>query len=91
MLKVSFLFTGAICLLLAACMETETNKVQVSQPVCAGATYQDLVGEAADSAIIIAEPKRVILPNSAVTTDHRPDRTNILLDKTGKIASITCG
>ena len=63
-----------------------------TQPVpCDADLWSDLIGQAADAADVVPDPKRVIPPNTAVTRDYRFDRTNIDLDEGGIISRIWCG
>ncbi|KIN74669.1 I78 family peptidase inhibitor [Sulfitobacter guttiformis] len=58
---------------------------------CNAAAHQGLVGRDAASALVLPEPKRLVGPNDAVTTDFIPTRLNVALDATDNIVAITCG
>lgn len=60
---------------------------------CGGAGFQGLVGQAGEIARMLEldQPVRIILPDSMVTMDFRPDRINFELDAAGRIAVVRCG
>ncbi len=58
---------------------------------CNEGSWWGLIGRPRSAASIVSEPKRVYTEGDPVTTDHRPERTNIVLDAEGKITKVTCG
>lgn len=58
---------------------------------CNEGSWWGLIGRPRSAAGIVSEPKRVYTEGDPVTTDHRPERTNIVLDAEGKITKVTCG
>ena len=60
---------------------------------CGAAQLSHLIGQdrSAISGMRFAHPLRVIEPGQPVTMDLNPDRLNIQLTKSGKIAAINCG
>ncbi|KEJ90464.1 I78 family peptidase inhibitor [Sulfitobacter donghicola] len=58
---------------------------------CDAAVHQGLIGLDAASSLALPEPKRLVGPTDAVTTDFNPARKNIQLDDTDTIIGITCG
>jgi hypothetical protein len=81
---ITYLFLGPI--LLAGCGGS------APQHSCGGLALKDeMIGKPISSAGQIPFPKRVILPDGAVTADHNPQRNNIHVDKAGTITDLTCG
>lgn len=69
-----------------------TGGVPANGPdTCNAAAHQGLVGMDAASALALPEPKRLIGPSDAVTTDYIATRLNVQLDDTDTITAITCG
>lgn len=60
---------------------------------CGASQMQDLVGQPFSvlAAMTFATPMRLIRPDSAVTMDYSPERLNIIMDESDRIASVTCG
>jgi len=58
---------------------------------CNAAAYQSLIGSDAAQALSLPEPKRLVGPSDAVTTDFLPNRLNVALDATDTIVGVTCG
>ncbi|NUH65314.1 hypothetical protein HTT03_08435 [Sulfitobacter sp. S0837] len=58
---------------------------------CNEGSWWGLIGRPRSAASIVSEPKRVYTEGDPVTTDHRPERTNIVLDAEGNITKVTCG
>lgn len=58
---------------------------------CNAAAHQGLIGMDAASSLALPEPKRLVGPNDAVTTDFNAGRLNVQLDDTDTITGVTCG
>ncbi|MEP1767076.1 MAG: I78 family peptidase inhibitor [Sulfitobacter sp.] len=58
---------------------------------CNAAAHQGLIGLDAASSLALPEPKRLVGPTDAVTTDFNPARLNVQLDDIDNIIAITCG
>lgn len=58
---------------------------------CNAAAHQGLIGMDAASSLALPEPKRLVGPNDAVTTEFNAARLNVQLDDTDTIIGITCG
>ena len=58
---------------------------------CNAAAYQALIGQDAASSLTLPEPKRLVGPTDAVTTDFNAGRLNVQLDEIDNIVAITCG
>ncbi|MEQ6203128.1 I78 family peptidase inhibitor [Sulfitobacter sp. HNIBRBA2951] len=58
---------------------------------CNAAAYQTLIGSDAAQALSLPEPKRLVGPDDAVTSDFQPNRLNVALDDTDTIVGVTCG
>ena len=90
-------YTVLAGLLLAGCGVATTQApsvggAAVSGPdTCNAAAHQGLIGMDAASSLELPEPKRLVGPNDAVTTDFIAGRLNIQLDDTDNIIAITCG
>ncbi|MGX9355642.1 I78 family peptidase inhibitor [Roseobacteraceae bacterium S113] len=89
-------FTAVVSMgLLAGCMPQQGANapppMTYDAPLCSAVHYASLKGQPASAAESIPQPKRVIAPGSAVTADHNPSRTNVDLDKGGKITRVWCG
>ena len=70
------------------------QKAEDSQLVagpCAAGTFAELVGQPADAADAIPEPKRILPPGAKMTMEFREERTNIYVDESGTIDRLTCG
>jgi len=80
----------ALCATLTACAPPAIVHTPID-PVCNADAFKDLIGQDSQAANAIPDPKRVLPPNSAITKDYRPNRTNIDLDATGTITRIWCG
>ncbi|MGJ8597105.1 I78 family peptidase inhibitor [Sulfitobacter sp.] len=84
-------------LLLAGCGAVTTQAPQIGGAVttgpdtCNAAAHQGLIGMDAASSLALPEPKRLVGPNDAVTTDFNASRLNIQLNETDNIIAITCG
>lgn len=58
---------------------------------CNASAHQGLIGQDAASSLALPEPKRLVGPTDAVTTDFNPARLNVQLDEIDNIVAITCG
>jgi len=58
---------------------------------CNAAAHQGLIGLDAASSLALPEPKRLVGPTDAVTTDFNPARLNVQLNDIDNIVAITCG
>ena len=86
--------TGALLIGLMACNVTASASGSGESKdlvACDADRWSDLIGQAAEAADIVPEPKRIIPPMSAVTRDYRIDRTNVDLDSNDIIVRIWCG
>lgn len=69
-----------------------TGRAPVNAPdTCNAAAHQGLIGLDAASSLALPEPKRLIGPTDAVTTDFNPARLNVQLNDIDNIVGITCG
>ncbi len=59
---------------------------------CGAEKLQGLVGQPENvvAAMSFAQPVRIIRPGTAVTMDYRPDRLNIEIDASGRVARVHC-
>jgi hypothetical protein len=90
-----------LALTVAACSTTseqKTTPMTETEDTCGARRVQDRIGEELDvdlfREIEIAVPKhhvRVIKPDTPVTMDYLPDRTNVKIDKDNVITEISCG
>lgn len=66
---------------------------QTLADTCGAAAYSNLIGQPAEALASIARdgPLRVIAYGARATTDFRPTRLSVRLDRDGRIASLTCG
>jgi|TARA_B110000908_G_C10222547_1_gene436128 hypothetical protein len=84
-------------LLLAGCGAVTTQAPTAGGTAAAGpdtcnaAAHQGLIGMDAASSLALPEPKRLVAPNDAVTTDFNAARLNVQLNDTDNISAITCG
>ncbi|MEM7240741.1 MAG: I78 family peptidase inhibitor [Pseudomonadota bacterium] len=78
--------------LISGCETQQTPQSPKLPEGCALETYQKLLWrpEAALSEIDI-RGVRIIRPNTAVTMDYRPNRTNVVIGKSGRVESVYCG
>ena len=76
----------ALCFITLSCASAEETPAN-----CVASDWTPLIGLPAEAADKVPDPKRLIPPNSAVTQDDRPERTNIDLDADGVITRIWCG
>lgn len=90
-------YTVLAGLLLAGCGAVTTQAPTVGGAAAAGpdtcnaAAHQGLIGMDAASSLALPEPKRLVGPNDAVTTDYIAGRLNIQLNEIDNIVAITCG
>jgi hypothetical protein len=61
-----------------------------SQP-CMSAGLADLIGQPAEAAADLPDPKRIYHEGDMVTMDHNPARLNVILDAEGRITAFKCG
>lgn len=83
-----------LCLLLAACNETETEaKLEDQDENCGQSEVLHLIGK--DQSILsltdLPKPYRILTPNTVMTMDMRPERLNIYINGHGEIEKLTCG
>lgn len=84
-------------LLLAGCGAVTTQSpstggaAATGPDTCNAAAHQGLIGMDAASSLALPEPKRLVGPNDAVTTDFIAGRLNVQLNETDNIIAITCG
>jgi hypothetical protein len=66
---------------------------QTQPDTCGAAAFAKLIGQPAAALASIARdgPLRVIAYGARATTDFRPTRLTVRLDRDGRIASLTCG
>jgi len=84
---------AASMLLLAACQSPSTTTDSASDDLCQAQSRQHLVGTPASELDKSTLPQgtRVLYPDSVATMDYRRDRLNVMVDKAGKIESVSCG
>ena len=71
---------------------SRTGAAPASGPdTCNAAAHQGLVGMDAALSLALPEPKRLVGPNDAVTTEFNAGRLNVQLNETDNIIAITCG
>jgi hypothetical protein len=90
-----------ICFALAVAgcsSKPEQKPISAADDTCGASKVQDSIGEKLDvdlfREIENAVPQhhvRVIKPDTPVTMDYLPDRTNVKLDKEDIITEISCG
>lgn len=69
----------------------QTAAEATAQDTCGGSQYASLVGQQLAAVTLPAEANiRLIQPDTMVTQDFNPERTNILVDASGVITSIEC-
>ncbi len=69
----------------------QTREEATAQDTCGAAAYRAMIGTSIAAASFPATPNiRVIMPDSAVTQDFRPDRLNVIVDADGNIAALEC-
>ncbi len=77
-----------LALALAACAPNAQN----SAKTCPISEFTSLIGTPVEEAVFpLTLEHRIIAQGAAVTMDHVPDRLNVHLDKTGRIARLSCG
>lgn len=78
---------------LAACETTRTTTITVPAATCNPAPYLPLVGQSRSvlSAMSVPAGTRIIEPGTMVTMDHNPNRLNIEINESGRIAGARCG
>ena len=84
-------------LLLAACMPVlPSDPMPYPEPdsnACGAAELQGLVGQRASvlDTMRFSQPTRIIRPGEAVTMDYSPNRLNIEINESDRIARVSCG
>ena len=83
-------------LALAACQPTgakDSGASRHDRDACGASAYSGRVGTDYKQYDFSApnRPVRVLGPDTAMTMDHRVDRLNVDIDKSGKITRIWCG
>lgn len=69
----------------------QTREEATAQDTCGAAAYSAMIGTPIAAASFPATPQiRVIMPDSAVTEDFRPDRLNVIVDAGGNITALEC-
>lgn len=69
----------------------QTREEATAQDTCGAAAYSAMIGTSIAAASFPATPNiRVIMPDSMVTQDFRPDRLNVIVDASGTITSLEC-
>jgi hypothetical protein len=93
-----FLLCGIAVLALVACLPKDDSvEIGVSDdplitPICATAKYENLVGTSIHILNLRSDGRiRILKPNSVMTLDSRPERTNIYTDEDGVIIKVSCG
>lgn len=79
-----------------ACQETDISSgesPEIASDICGASEFQGLIGQ--DPSVLetytFDDLYRIFSWDSAVTMDHRPERLNILIGKTGTIENVYCG
>jgi len=75
-----------VCLVAAGCALADESK-----QVCDPSNWAELIGQPVDEADAVPDPKRIVPPNTAVTQDYRPERTNVDVSDDGIIIRVWCG
>lgn len=69
----------------------QTREEATAQDTCGAAQYSAMIGTSIAAASFPATPNiRVIMPDSMVTEDFRPDRLNVIVDAGGNISALEC-
>jgi hypothetical protein len=69
----------------------QTREEATAQDTCGAAAYSAMIGTSIAAASFPATPNiRVIMPDSVVTEDFRPDRLNVIVDASGNITALEC-
>ncbi len=62
------------------------------ESTCDAPGLSPLIGQPVSATDLVAGPDlRIVRPDTAVTMDFRPDRTNVAVDAGGIITAVTCG
>lgn len=78
-------------LALAACIDGEPGTMPDADQ-CGAAALQSLVGQPQSviDSMTFPDGTRIILPDTPVTMDYRPDRLNIQIGEDGLVESVHC-
>jgi len=69
----------------------QTREEATRQDTCGAAAYRSMIGTSIATASFPATPNiRVIMPDSVVTEDFRPERLNVIVDASGNITALEC-
>lgn len=69
----------------------QTREEATAQDTCGAAGYRAMIGTSIAAVTFPATPNiRVIMPDSVVTEDFRPDRLNVIVDAAGNITALEC-
>jgi hypothetical protein len=86
------LFAGLLLAGCGAAISPTGGQAPANAPdTCNAAAHQALIGQDAASSLALPEPKRLVGPTDAVTTDFNPARLNVQLNDIDNIIAITCG
>lgn len=88
----AMLMTASL-LALTACQTQMPDQEETAPETCTASELQAFVGQPLSAMAVdnLAEPVRVIGPDTAVTMDYREDRLNIEHDSNRIITRIACG
>ena len=76
----------------AACNEVAAPTAPDEGTECRSAEFQKLLWRPASALDGVSlKNTRVIHPDTAVTMDYRPTRTNVVIGKSGRIEKVYCG
>ena len=85
-------------LLLSACMTAPPGSMSPPPGLCHAEGARWAIGQPPDQDVVDrvlrdtgSRDARVLMPNSPMTMDHRPDRVNIEVNDRGAITGIRCG
>jgi len=69
----------------------QTREEATARDTCGAAQYRAMIGTSIAATTFPATPDiRVIMPDSVVTEDFRPDRLNVIVDASGNITALEC-
>ena len=69
----------------------QTREEATAQDTCGASSYRSMIGSnVAAIQVPAGGAVRVIMPDTVVTEDFRPDRVNIIADANGNITSVEC-
>lgn len=86
-----FVFTAVV--LVSSCQAQTTTLPPNLKENCSAQKIAPYIGQSktALSALALEGPLRLLPPKSPMTLDFRPTRTNVELDKDGRIVKAWCG